>query len=87
LVKNVSKWAPAFGDGYIRTKLFDENGEEGRFLAFAKMSGPDKPSQVNLDPDQQVRVRYVFEIPSAMKPTYIRLWETHSKRSVDILLQ
>ena len=86
LVKNVSKWKPAFGDGFIRTKLYDENGEEGRFLAFAKMSGPDKPNQVNLDPDQQMRVRYVFEIPSAMKPTYIRLWETHSKRSVDILL-
>jgi hypothetical protein len=64
----------------------DENGEEGRFLAFAKMSGPDKPTQLNMDPDQQMRVRYVFEIPSAMKPTYIRLWETSSGRTVDIML-
>ena len=85
-IKNVSKWKPAFGDGFIRTKIFDENGEEGRFLAFAKMSGPDKPTQLNMDPDQQMRVRYLFEIPSAMKPTYIRLWEAQSGRTVDILL-
>ena len=85
-IKNVSKWKPGFGDGFIRTKLFDENGEEGRFLAFAKMSGPDKPTQVNMDPDQQMRVRCVFEIPTAMKPTYIRLWEVSSGRNVDIML-
>jgi hypothetical protein len=85
-IKNVSKWKPAFGDGFITTKLYDENGEEGQFLAFAKMSGLDKPAHGNMEPDQQMRVRYVFEVPTAMKPTYIRLWEASSGRSVDILL-
>lgn len=86
-VTNKSKTRPGFGQGVVVPKMYDENGEEVKYLLHAKMSAAEPPTAGNLEPEQMIRFRFVFEAPSALKPDYMRLRDGASARSVDVKLQ
>ena len=81
-VKNVSRTKPGFGPGFLVPKMLDENGDEIRLTAMAKVSGPEPPTNQNREPEQQVRFRFVFQCPASVKLASLLLRDLHSARRV-----
>ncbi len=81
-VKNVSRTKPAWGPGFLQPKMLDENGDVVRFVQIAKVTSEDPPTHQNLEPEQQMRFRFVFEAPTAVKPVSLHLRDGAVARAV-----
>jgi hypothetical protein len=67
--------------------MLDADGDQVHFVQFAKTTSDDKPMQQNFQPDQQLRFRFIFEAPIAVKPVSLHLRDGATARTVVVALE